>query len=129
MDGTPAAILIPKIHELRAKEMHNISIPVQGTELVIYDIQMTEIGTEIIPERGESVLLRELWLTALGYEILSKFNFGLRTTMKNFKQIQLEFKKAGIKYQLRRETDDTNLRLAKVSDAMASFILSKIEER
>jgi len=126
MDGTPAAVLIQKILDAREKEMKDISIPVVGTELIIYDIQMREIGTEIIPASGESVLLRELWLTATGHDILSKSDFGLRTTMKGFEQIQIEFKKAGIKYQLRSEADDTIVKPAKVSEAMASLILSKV---
>ena len=127
MDGTPAAVLIPRIHELRAKEMHNISIPVLGTELIIYDIHMNEIGTEIIPGQGESVLLRELWLTSLGHEILSKFSAGFRTTLKGFERIQSEFKKSSIKYQLRRVKEESNLTPSNMSDAMASLILSQIE--
>jgi len=126
MDGTPAAVLIPRIHELRAKEMHDISIPVLGTELVIYDIHMNEIGTEIIPDHGESVLLRDLWFTALGYEILSKFDLGLRTTMKNLVRIQSEFKRAGIKYQLRKVQNQVCLTQSKMSEAMKSLILSQI---
>ena len=126
MDGTPAAVLIPRIHELRAKEMHNISIPVLGTELVIYDVEMNEIGSEIIPETGESVLLRELWLTALGHEILSRFGYGLRTTMKGFERVQREFKKSSIKHHLRRMKEDSNSIPPNVSEAMASMILSLI---
>ncbi|MHA2116552.1 MAG: hypothetical protein ACXABM_13725 [Candidatus Thorarchaeota archaeon] len=125
MDGTPAAVLIPKIVEMRQKEMEKISIPVLGTELIIYDVQMKEIGTEIIPAPGNSVLLRELWLTAIGYEILSKFRFGMRTSVKDFSRVQLEFKNAGIKYQLRRVSDDTILTSPKVSEAMTSLILSR----
>ncbi|MHA1963476.1 MAG: hypothetical protein ACXACG_11635 [Candidatus Thorarchaeota archaeon] len=127
MDGTPAAVLIPRIHELRGKEMHNISIPVLGTELVIYDLDMNEIGAEIIPERGESVMLVELWLTAMGYEILSKLNYGLRTTMKGFERIQSDFKKSSIKHQLRRVKEESNLTPPNVSKAMATLILSRIE--
>ncbi|MGY5856304.1 MAG: hypothetical protein RTS72_06865 [Candidatus Thorarchaeota archaeon] len=127
MDGTPAAVLIPRIHELRAKEMHNISIPVLGTELIIYDIHMNEIGTEVIPGQGESVLLGELWLTSLGYEILSKFSFDLRTTLKGFERIQSEFKKSSIKYQLRRVKELSSLTPSNVSEAMASLILSQIK--
>lgn len=126
MDGTPAAVLIPRIHESRAKEMHNISIPVLGTELVIYDVEMNEIGSEIIPETGESVLLQELWLTALGYEILSKFDYGLRTTMKGFETVQSEFKKSSIRYHLRRVKEESNSIPPNVSEAMASMILSLI---
>ena len=127
MDGTPAAVLVPNIHELRAKEMHNISIPVLGTELIVYDIHMNEKGAEIIPGHGESVLLRELWLTALGHEILSKFNFGLRTTLKGFGRIQSEFNKSSIKYQLKRVKEEFGLIQSNVSEAMVSLILSQIE--
>jgi hypothetical protein len=126
MNGTPAAVLIPRIHELRAKEMHGISIPVLGTELVIYDLFMNEIGTEIIPERGDSVLLRDLWLTALGHEILSKFGFGLHTTMKGLEIIQSEFKKSSINYHLRRVKEESVAATSNVSDAMVSLILSKV---
>lgn len=127
MDGTPAAVLIPKILELRAKEMHNISIPVLGTEFIIYDIEMKEIGVEIIPALGESVLLKNLWLTATGFEILSKLKYGLRTTQKGFEQIKKEFKKSGMKYQLRCVTEESRLRQANISEAMTSHILSRIE--
>ena len=127
MDGTPAAVLVPNIHELRAKEMHNISIPVLGTELIVYDIHMNEKGAEIIPGHGESVLLRELWLTALGHDILSKFNFGLRTTLKGFGRIQSEFNKSSIKYQLKRVKEEFGLIQSNVSEAMVSLILSQIE--
>ena len=127
MDGTPAAVLIPRIHELRAKEMHNISIPVLGTELIIYDIHMNEIGSEIIPGQGESVLLRELWFTSLGHETLSKLNFDRRTTLKGFERIQSDFKKSSIKYQLRRVKEESNLKPSNVSEAMASLILSQIK--
>ena len=127
LDGTPAAVLIPKIHELRSKEMHNITIPVLGTEMVIYDLEMNEIGTEIIPESGDSVLLRELWLTAIGHEILTKLNYGLRTSKKGFGKIKQEFKKSGIKYQFRRVKEENSLELLNVSNAMASIILSRIK--
>jgi hypothetical protein len=127
MNGTPAAVLIPRIHELRAKEMHNISIPVLGKELIIYDLFMNEIGIEIIPERGDSVLLRDLWLTAVGYEILSKFGFGLHTTMKGLERIQSEFKKTSIRYQLRRVKDESVAAPSNASDAMVSLILSKVK--
>ena len=126
MDGTPAAVLIPKILDLRKKEMEKISIPVLGTELIIYDVEMREIGTEIIPAPGKSVLLRELWLTAIGHEILSKYGFGLRTSTQAFSQIQMEFKNAGIKYQLRRVRDETSLNPPKVSEAMTTLILSRV---
>ena len=126
MNGTPAAVLIPRIHELRAKEMHNISIPVLGTELVIYDLFMNEIGTEIISERGDSVLLRDLWLTALGHEILSKSGFGLHTSMKGLEIIHSAFKKSSIKYHLRRVKEESVAATSNVSDAMVSLILSKV---
>lgn len=129
MDGTPAVVLIPRIHEIRAKEMHDISIPVLGTELVIYDLHMNEIGTEIIPDHGDSVLLRDLWFMALGHEILSKFDLGLRTTMKNLVKIQSEFKKAGIKYQLRKVKDQVYLTQSNMSEAMKSLILSQIKSK
>ena len=127
MDGTPAAVLIPRIHELRAREVHNISIPVLGKEIVIYDLEMNEIGSEIIPATGESVLLNELWLTALGHEILSKLRIGLRTSKKDFDRIKTEFKKAGIKYRLRRVKEETASVPPNVSEAMASIILSGIK--
>jgi len=129
MVGTPAAVLIPRIHELRAKEMQDISIPVEGTELVIYDIHMNEIGTEIIPDQGDSVLLRNLWFTAFGHEMLTKFNFGLRTTMKNLVRIQSEFKKTGIKLQLTLVNDQSCSTQTNVSNAMTSLILSQIESK
>jgi hypothetical protein len=119
--------IIPRIHELRAKEMHNISIPVLGAELIIYDLHMNEMGTEIIPGQGESVLLRELWLTTLGHETLSKFNFGLCVTLKGFERIQSDFKKSRIKYQFRRVKEESNLKPSNVSKAMASLILSQIK--
>ena len=127
MNGTPAAVLIPRIHELRVKEMHNISIPVLGKELIIYDLFMNEIGTEIIPERGDSVLLRDLWFTALGYEILSKLEFGLHTTMKGLEGIQSEFKKSSIKHHLRRVKEESVATPSNVSGAMVSLILSKVK--
>ena len=128
MDGTPAAVLIPRIHQLRAEEMHNISIPVLGTEVVIYDLEMNEIGIEVIPERGESVLLRNLWITALGYEILTKHGFSLRSTMKEFEKVTREFKKSGIKYKLERVKEESNKQSTKVSDAMISLIISQIDQ-
>lgn len=127
MDGTPAAVLIPKILELRAKEMHNISIPVLGTEFIIYDIEMKEIGVEIIPAIGESVLLRELWLTATGFEILFRLKYGLRTTQKGFEQIKKEFKKSGITHQFRCVTEESRSRQTNISDAMTSHVLSRIK--
>jgi hypothetical protein len=127
MDGTPAAVLIPRIHELRAKEMHNISIPVLGAEIIIYDLFMNEIGTDIVPERGDSVLLRDLWLTALGNETLSKLGFGFRTTIKGFERIRREFKKSSIKYHLRRVKEESSIAPSNISDAMVSLILSKIK--
>ncbi|MGD9397620.1 MAG: hypothetical protein PVJ05_14390 [Candidatus Thorarchaeota archaeon] len=127
MDGTPAAVLIPRIHALRAKEMHNISIPVLGSEIIIYDLFMNEIGTEIVPEKGESVLLRDLWLTALGNEILSKLELGFRTTMKGLERIRREFKKSSVKHHLRRVKEESNITPTNVSDAMASLILSNVK--
>jgi hypothetical protein len=75
------------------------------------------------------VLLRELWFTALGHELLSKFSFGLRTTMKGFERIQSEFKKSSIKYQLRRVKEESSLTPSNVSEAMAFLILSQIESK
>jgi hypothetical protein len=108
--------------------MKMISIPVLGTELIVYDVHMREIGVEIIPASGDSVLLRELWLTATGYELLSKFEFGLRTSITEFSQIQNEFKRYGIKYQLRRVSDVTSLKQPRISNAMISNILSTMQK-
>ena len=127
MDGTPAAVLIPRIHDLRTKEMYNIPIPVLGLEIIIYDLFMNEIGTDIIPERGDSVLLRNLWLTSVGNEILSKLGFGIRTTMKGLERIRREFKKSNIKHHLRRVKEESIVSPSNMSDAMVSLILSKVK--
>jgi hypothetical protein len=128
MNGTPAAVLIPKILQLRYEEMDQISIPILGTELVVYDVEMNEIGTEIVPEKGESVLLHELWLTATGNEILTKLGFGMKTTIKEFSKVQMEFKKLGIKHQLRKVPGESGLRPSRVSKAMTTLVLSRVKQ-
>jgi hypothetical protein len=129
LNGTPAAALIPRILELREKEMENLSIPVLGREIVIYDLDMNEIGSEILTGSGESVLLRNLWLTAKGYEILTNLKMGLRTTTRGLERIKSEFKKAGIKYNLGKVDNETELTPCLVSEAMMTLIMKIIGRR
>lgn len=129
MEGTPAAILIPLISKLRAKELANLTIPVIGTELVIYDLEMNEIGSEILPDQGDSILLEPLWLIAHGQELLSDRKFGLRTNYKGLDVIRKVMRKTGMKLNLQRVNKDSCYPNFKMSEAMRALILERVLSR
>ena len=129
MEGTPATILIPLITELRVKELVDLTLPVLGTELIIYDLEMNEIGSEIIPDQGDSILLEPLWLTAHGQEILSERKFGLRTNNKGLDVIRKVMRKTGMKLNLQRVDTDLDYSSSKMSEAMQALILAKVLSR
>ncbi|MGY5881997.1 MAG: hypothetical protein RTV31_17255, partial [Candidatus Thorarchaeota archaeon] len=129
MKDTPAATLIPKILELRKNELDYATVPIIGSELVIYDVFMKETNREVIPDKGNSVLLENLWLTALGYEVLSKLDVGLQTDLKGLKRIQKAIDKIGTDLQFERVSNRPVPIKANMSEAMRELILKRASER
>ncbi|MHA1134906.1 MAG: hypothetical protein ACTSSE_00305 [Candidatus Thorarchaeota archaeon] len=57
--------LIPKIIELRKKEIENTVVPLIGKQLTAYEVYMNEVGMTTDPE--DAIHLEDLYLTAYGF--------------------------------------------------------------
>ena len=127
MKDTPAEALIPRITELRKREIGRVQIPVLGSEVVIYNLDMEEVATQLLPDRGKPVLLEPLWLTAVGRELLSSLGMGLRTDMKGLQKIQRALRKAGVKLSPTRVSKPPGQYPTGMSEAMRRMLLKQIQ--
>ena len=126
MKQTPASILIPRIVELRKKELNDTKIQVLGKEIIVYDVFMSEIERILIPDKGKNVLLDNLWLTAYGFRLLSSLGYGHRTDMKGLRKIQAAFEKLDVSPKIERVEHPRETSKNTISSAMRSLILDHV---
>ncbi len=123
MIGTPAEALIPKIEDLRKKEIRGIPVHIEGRELVIYNLYMEEIGTEIEPTGKDPVLLEALWRTAHGSRLLSKLGVGMRADLQALKRIERAINRLGGRLVLSTDgAGDGRASGSRMSSAMQSLL-------
>lgn len=123
MVGTPAEALIPRIEELRTREISHVPVPMEGREVVVYNLFMEEIGTEIEPRGRNPVILDSLWLTAHGRRLLSDLGVGLRADLKSLKKIEKAINKLGGKLDLTVDGLNPNsLAINRMSSAMQTLL-------
>ena len=122
MLNTPAAVLIPRIVELRKREIENLIIPIVGKKLTVYDVYMNEVGITTDPKN--SVQLDDLWKTAYGFQILLSLDFGLRTDLEGLRKIEIVMERIGLSLKTKNVIEEINNTIPSMSDAMHS-ILSK----
>jgi hypothetical protein len=127
MVGTPAAALIPKIIELRRKEIEETIVPINGKELVVYDVYMKEIGRTTIPE--ESVYLEPLWFTAYGFQTLTALGLGLRTTLDGLEMIKRTMSKLGVNFTVGKDAQSPSSSNNRMSDAMRAVLLKRAAQQ
>jgi len=125
MKETPASILIPRITELRKKELDEVVIQVVGKELIIYDVFMRELERTVIPDKGETVVLDELWLTAHGYRLLTSLGFGRRTDMKGLRKIQSALQNLDAPPKIEYIIEPKKVSKSNISSALSSLILER----
>ncbi|MBN2228693.1 MAG: hypothetical protein JW779_03795 [Candidatus Thorarchaeota archaeon] len=123
MVGTPAAALIPKIIELRKKEVQDTIIPIMGKEIIIYDIFMNEVNRTSIPEKA--VWLEPLWMTAYGYQTLYSMNFGLYTNLKELDRIANVMRKLDVSFRTLWNPTSEKKPQTQTSEALRSIILKR----
>jgi hypothetical protein len=123
---SPASVLVPRIVELRKKELEETKIQVVGKEIIVYDVFMRELDRILIPGKDENVLLDSLWLTAHGYQLLSSLGYGRRTDMKGLRKIEQALKKLDVSPSVERVSKPQTIIKKNVSPAMLSLILSRI---
>ncbi len=123
MVGTPADILIPRILELRKKEIEQISLPITRREFILFDVYMREIGQ--ITESYYSVKLRDLWFTAYGCQVLTALGFGLQTDIDGLKKIETLLRKIGLTLKTEKCDECPSDNHFNMSDAMKSLLLKR----
>jgi hypothetical protein len=123
MVGTPAAALIPKIIELRKKEIERTVVPIIGKEVILYNVYMEEIGRTSVPE--ESVHLEPLWFTAYGYQILFALGFGFLTTLEGLSKITQTMSRLGVNFTLERNEKYVINTETIMSKAMRTIVLKR----
>lgn len=123
MVETPAAVLIPRIIELRKKEIDNLVVPIVGKKLTIFDVYMNEVGITTDPKN--SVHLDDLWKTAYGFQILLSLEYGLRTNLDGFHKIEIIMERLGLNLKTKVTNEPIVNPISKMSDAMYSILTLK----
>ncbi len=126
MKKTPAEILIPRIQDLRRKEIRNSQVRVKGRIYRYYDVFMNEIEREVIPFQGQTVNLEDLWLTAVGYQILSKAGVGIQTDLQGLRKIEKSLNRIEIPIKIDSEQNPIERNKIKISEALRNLILSQV---
>ena len=117
---TPAAVLIPRIVELRKKEIENMVVPIVGKKLAVFDVYMNEVGITTDPKN--SVHLDDLWKSAYGVQVLTALDFGLRTDLDGLRKIEVVMNRIGMSLKTEIVTKPTVNPTPKMSDAMNSIL-------
>ncbi|MFW9845059.1 MAG: hypothetical protein ACFFEV_10820 [Candidatus Thorarchaeota archaeon] len=117
---TPAAVLIPRIVELRKREIENLTVSIVGKKLALYDVYMNEIGLTTDPKYA--VHLDDLWKTAYGFQILLSLGFGLRTDLDGLSKIKIVVERLGLKLKTEYVNEPITNPTSKMSDAMSSIL-------
>ncbi len=120
---TPAAILIPKIVELRKKEIENTVIPIIGKKLAIYDVYMNEVGMTTDPEN--SVHLNDLWMTAYGSQVLLLLGLGLRTDLEGLRKIEVVMERLGLHLTTKIVTEPFDNPKSQMSSTMCALLMKR----
>ena len=123
MVETPAAVLIPKIVELRKKEFENTVIPIIGKKLAIYDVYMNEIGMTTDPRN--SVHLDDLWMTAYGSQVLLILGLGLRTDLDGLRKIDVVMERIGLNLATKIVTKPIVNPKSQMSSTMRSLLMKR----
>lgn len=124
MLNTPAAALIPKIIELRKKEIETTVVPLVGKKLTIYDIFMNEIGVTTDPK--DAVHLEDLYMTAYGFQVLCLLNMGRRTDLDGLRKIEMILNQLGMKLTVKNVIRPINNPKSVMSDAMYSLLMKHV---
>ncbi|TFG32726.1 hypothetical protein EU528_02700 [Candidatus Thorarchaeota archaeon] len=120
---TPAAMLIPRIVELRKKEIENLVVPIVGRKLVLYDVYMNEIGMTTEPQ--DSVHLDDLWMTAYGFQVCLSLEMGLRTTLDGLRKIEVVMEKIGLHLSAKMANEPISNPKPQMSRAMYSILMKR----
>jgi hypothetical protein len=123
MVNTPAAVLIPRIVELRKRELEQTIVPIIGKKLAIHDVYMNEIGMTTDPK--DSVQLDELWLTAYGFQVLLSLQLGLTTDLEGLHRIKVVMQRLGLNLRTEFIKNPMVSQRAKMSDAMYSLLMKR----
>ncbi|MGY5873873.1 MAG: hypothetical protein RTV72_16615 [Candidatus Thorarchaeota archaeon] len=117
---TPAAVLIPRIVELRKKEIENLTVSVVGKKLAVFDVYMNEVGITTDPKNA--VRLNDLWKTAYGFQILLSLGFGLRTDMNGLRKIEIVMDRLGLNLKTKYAAEPVVNPNSNMSDAMHAIL-------
>jgi len=120
---TPAAVLIPRIVELRKKEIENTVIPIIGKKLAIYDVYMNEVGLTTDPI--DSVHLDDLWMTAYGSQVLLLLGLGLRTDLDGLRKIEVVMERLGLNLTTKIVTKPFVNPKSQMSNKMCALLMKR----
>jgi len=124
MLNTPAAVLIPRIIELRKKEIENTVVQLIGKKLTVYDIFMNEVG--ITTDPMDAIHLEDLFLTAYGFQVLCLLDLGSRTNLEGLRKIEIVMDRLGMNLTVKNMKDSIVNPRSKMSDAMYSLLMKRI---
>ncbi|MGY5879978.1 MAG: hypothetical protein RTV31_06985 [Candidatus Thorarchaeota archaeon] len=117
---TPAAVLIPRIIELRKKEIENLIVPIVGKKLAVFDVYMNEVGVTTDPINA--VHLDDLWKTGYGFQILLSLGFGLRTDVDGLRKIEIVMDRLGLTLKTKYVNEPIVNPNSNMSDAMHTIL-------
>lgn len=123
MLDTPAAVLIPRIVELRKNEIENIVVPIIGKKLAIFDVFMNEIGMTTDPMNA--VHLEDLWMTSYGFQVLLLLGLELRTDLDGLRKIEVVMERIGMKLTTKYVIEPIVNPKSLMSDAMHSLLMKR----
>jgi hypothetical protein len=127
MLNTPAAALIPKIIELRKKEIANTVVSIVGKTLTVYDVFMNEVG--MITDPADAVYLHDLYLTAYGFQVLCLLNMGMRTNLDGLRKIEIVMTRLGMNLNVKSLDVPIDNPKATMSPAMHTLLMKRIQQR
>jgi len=127
MLNTPAAVLIPRIIELRRKEIERIIVPIVGKKLIIYDVFMKEVGVTTDPI--DAVHLEDLYLTAYGFQVLTLLDLGMKTDLNGLDKIEIVMERLGMKLHTQNLDRQIFNPHSKMSDAMHSLLMKRLKKK
>jgi len=127
MLNTPAAVLIPRIVELRKKEIERSIVPIVGKKLIVYDVFMKEVGVTTDPI--DAVHLKDLYLTAYGFQVLTLLDIGMKTDLNGLDKIQIVMERLGMKLNTQISDRPINNQLPKMSNAMYSLLMKRLSRK
>lgn len=127
MLNTPAAVLIPRIIELRREEIERTVVPIVGKKLTIYDVFMREVGVTTDPM--DAVHLEYLYLTAYGFQVLTLLDIGMRTDLNGLNKIEIVMERLGMKLNTKVVENPITSHQSKMSDAMFALLLKRFRKK